>query len=236
MKRKPIIGVMPSTNDNLTEIRLPLTYMNAVKQHGGIPFLFSFLEEPSDIKALADRCDAFLFSGGVDIEPSLFGEELLNDTVELCKLRDILELELIKYAILQNKPVFAICRGVQILNVALGGTLYQDIPAQCPDSDISHRQTGPYPEDGHYVTVEKNSPLFDIFSQNERVLVNSYHHQAIKDVAPTLTVAAKADDGIIEAVYMTDDPLVFGVQWHPEKLFDDNCHNLFEYFIKGVNV
>lgn len=232
MNRKSIIGVLPSVNDTLTEIRLPLTYMNAVKAHGGIPFLFPFLSDGDDIAALAEKCDGFLFSGGVDIEPSLFGESKLNDTVELCEWRDTLEFQLMNCALAQDKPIFAICRGIQVLNVVLGGTLYQDLPAQMPDLKILHRQTCPYPDDGHYVTVEKGSLLYELYGRKDRVFVNTYHHQAIKDLAPALIAAAHSDDGIIEAVYMSGKPYVFGVQWHPEKLFDEGCSKLFDFFIK----
>ncbi len=236
MDQKPIIGVLPSIDDMTGALRLPSGYLKAILAHGGIPFLFSFLEEEADIRALARQCDGFLFTGGVDPDPVLYGEEKLNDTVEICDCRDVLEFPLMKIALAADKPILGICRGVQVLNVALGGTLYQDLPAQRPEAPVCHRQKTGYPEDGHFITLTEDTPFRALFAE-ERPFVNTYHHQAIKDLAPDLRLLAVSDDGIAEAVCMRDRPYVFGVQWHPELIYDKNagCDRIFTYFIDCVN-
>ena len=234
---KPVIGILPSVsdNDNIGDIRLAYTYFNAVKEAGGLPVMLSFTEDYNDFDKFAEICDGFLFSGGVDIDPKLFGEEKLNDTIEICPARDNTELKLIHFLLDKKKPIFAICRGIQVLNVALGGTLYQDIPSQLSDSKINHRMQGLDMKGGHYVKIKQNCSLSGCFD-GDKALVNTYHHQAIKDLAEGLEVFAIADDDIIEGVYLKDNPSVFGVQWHPEKLFDDNCQKMFEYFIKQCKI
>ena len=136
---KPVIGILPSVsdNDNIGDIRLAYTYFNSVKEAGGLPVMLSFTEDYNDFDKFAEICDGFLFSGGVDIDPKLFGEEKLNDTIEICPVRDNTELKLIKFLLDKKKPIFAICRGIQVLNVVLGGTLYQDIPSQFSESKVS---------------------------------------------------------------------------------------------------
>lgn len=230
--RKPIVGLLPSVDDMTGATKLSAAYTKAVLAHGGVPFLFSFLQEEPDIRQLAQQCDAFLFTGGIDPDPALYGEEKLNDTVEISDCRDRLEFPLLKMALELDRPVLGICRGIQVLNVALGGSLYQDLPAQLPDDPVCHRQKAGYPQDGHFVRIVENTPLRKIFGE-ARAFVNTYHHQAIKTLAPGLLTMASADDGIVEAVCMKERPYVFGVQWHPELIYGESkgCDAIFSYFI-----
>ncbi|MFR1518909.1 MAG: gamma-glutamyl-gamma-aminobutyrate hydrolase family protein [Clostridia bacterium] len=230
--RKPVVGLLPSVDDMTGATKLSAGYMNAVLSHGGVPFLFTFLEEEADMRQLALQCDAFLFTGGIDPDPALYGEETLNDTVQISKCRDTLEFPLFQIALELDKPILGICRGIQVLNVVLGGTLYQDLPAQMPGSPVCHRQKAGYPEDGHFVNLAAGTPIAEIFGE-KRVFVNTYHHQAIKALAPELLLMAAADDGIAEAVCMKERPYVFGVQWHPELIYEKNrgCGRIFDYFL-----
>ena len=138
--RKPIVGLLPSVDDMTGATKLSAAYTKAVLAHGGVPFLFSFLQEEADMRQLAQQCDAFLFTGGIDPDPALYGEEKLNDTVEISDCRDRLEFPLLKMALELDRPVLGICRGIQVLNVALGGSLYQDLPAQLPDDPAIDRK------------------------------------------------------------------------------------------------
>jgi len=193
-------------------------YMQAVTAAGGIPLVLPLTGDKTDIEALAHLCDGFLFTGGPDVHPAIFGEETMRYCGEISEKRDMLEMQLLKEVIQLDKPVFGICRGIQLINVALGGSLYQDIPAQVEGEPIAHSQQPPYDVSVHTVNVERESPLFDIMNQ-EKFLVNSMHHQAIKDLAPSLKSAAKSRDGLIECVYMPGKSFFLAVQWHPEYLW-----------------
>jgi putative glutamine amidotransferase len=181
-----------------------------------------------------DRIDGLLLSGGYDVCPGLFGEETLNDSVEIDGLRDEAEMPLIRAAVERDIPILAICRGVQILNVALGGTLIQDLPTQ-RDSRIRHRQEGERQMSSHAVCIIPNSRLREIVGSDE-VDVNSFHHQSLQRVADGLSVVATAPDGVIEAVERSDSRFVVGVQWHPEEMTEvsDEAKRLFESFVKAA--
>jgi putative glutamine amidotransferase len=164
--------------------------------------------------------DGVLIPGGVDMDPSNYGETPLPTCGRLDPARDRVELQFARWAIAEGKPLFGLCRGLQIVNVALGGTLYQDIAAQRNDA-IKHDYfpTAGYSRDhlAHSVTVTSGSRL-DAMVGTAPLRVNSMHHQAVKDLAPGLAPTAVAPDGLIEALESTDQPFVLGVQWHPESL------------------
>lgn len=235
-KRKPIIGILPSVEPSNKMTKVNYGYTNGIIKHGGIPMIFTFVENETDMKQMVDLCDAILLVGGVDVDPKLFGEEKLNDTVDISPERDALELPVIKMALEQDKPILGVCRGIQILNVALGGTLYQDLAVQNTASNaLVHSQKIGYPEGGHYVDIVKGSLLDDLFGE-EKTFVNTYHHQAVKDVAPGLEVGAFSEDGLVEAVYLRERPYVLAVQWHPELIREQHkCSDkIFEYFMSCV--
>ena len=145
-----------------------------------------------------------------------------------------MERKLFPLALETGKPMLGICRGIQLFNVMLGGSLYQDIPTECP-SDVEHHETPPYDKVAHPVTVEQGTPLYQAVGVTQ-MGVNSYHHQGIKALGKGLRVAAKAPDGMVEAVYLPDHPFALAVQWHPEfsRLSDENSRRIFEAFVKAA--
>ena len=163
-KRKPIIGILPSLEPSNKMTKVNYGYTNGIIKHGGIPMIFTFVEDEADIKQMVDMCDAFLFVGGVDVNPALYGEEKFNDTVDWSIERDALERPVVKMAMEQDKPIMGVCRGIQIINVSLGGTLYQDLPVQntAPNAHV-HSQTVGYPEGGHNINIVKGSLFEELF-------------------------------------------------------------------------
>lgn len=211
---KPIIAITPRYEKRHTWQRPG--YQECITQAGGIPVHLSVNALGSSIEDIAHRFDGFLLSGGADIHPGAYGEELLPTCGELCPERDALEIPLAAAAIRLNKPVLGICRGFQVLNVALGGTLYQDLPTQLPGA-LPHDQPEPFEKPTHPVNVVKGSPLYQMIRE-ERIQVNSMHHQGVRRLAEPLSAMAIAEDHLIEAFYMLDRDFVMGVQWHPEYL------------------
>ncbi|KIQ55902.1 gamma-glutamyl-gamma-aminobutyrate hydrolase family protein [Meiothermus taiwanensis] len=167
------------------------------------------------LPALLHQLDGVLLPGGVDVDPAQFGEEPIPELGEVSLERDTLELFVARYTAQHGIPTLGICRGIQVMNVALGGSLYQDLPAQ-GFRTVQHSQKAEPPVLGHGLEQTGQSPLSKLFAPRFRV--NSYHHQAIKDLAPGLRAVAAAPDGIVEAVVLEDHPFYLGVQWHPELL------------------
>ena len=230
---KVIIGILTEVDDELTT-KVRGSYINAIEKSGGVPVVLPYVKDERTIEDFADICDGFLFTGGVDVDPSRYGEEakptcekpqLFRDELEFCALRVILR---------KAKPILAICRGAQLINAALGGTLYQDIPSECP-SHVLHRQTEPDNAPSHDVRVLPSTPLSEII-KSERMAANSFHHQAIKTLGEGLRAMATAEDGIIEAFYSTTEDYLYAYQWHPERLFDTDLQNrlIFEDFTSAV--
>ncbi|RIH78439.1 putative glutamine amidotransferase [Meiothermus hypogaeus] len=167
------------------------------------------------LPALLHKLDGVLLPGGVDVDPAHFGEEPIPEMGEVSLERDAIELFVARYTAQHGIPTLGVCRGVQVMNVALGGSLYQDLPAQGFRS-VQHYQKAEPPVLGHSVEQTGQSPLNKLFEPRFRV--NSYHHQALKDLAPGLRPVATAPDGIVEAVALEGHPFYLGVQWHPELL------------------
>ncbi len=236
---KPLIGITCSSSANDVHAanpqdRLNCAYSRAVALAGGIPVLIPNVAEPDLIAAYLGKIDGLMLSGGYDLEPMLFGEDKLSDTVETDPPRDRAEIPLIGKALKSNMPILAICRGIQSLNVALGGSLFQDIPIQIT-SDIIHRQPGGRSEMSHAVKVSADSTTRALV-QSDAFRVNSFHHQAIKGLGRDLIVTARAEDGIVEAVEIPGDRFVVGVQWHPEELVhvSEEARNLFQGFVAAA--
>jgi putative glutamine amidotransferase len=216
-------------------------YIEAIQKSKGIPIVLPVLEEfnTETIKRQVSLVDAILIQGGIDVTPSLYGEEALPELDITCIKTDKFLLEVIKYAKERKIPILGICKGMQLINVSYGGTLYQDIKYAGLDSK-SHRQseesiTKPF----HSINIEKNSLLGKIFDNKEKLMVNSYHHQAVKDLGKGLVIDAKADDGIIESIHYDDkSQWILGVQFHPEQLSRNNedFRAIFSEFIKQANL
>lgn len=225
MPRKPIIGITPTPMDDSQDhgdfhrYAIANTYTQAVEAAGGVPLVIP--PQSGNISEILDTIDGLLLSGGGDIDPAHYGDDYVHEkTYGIHAGRDELELALAKAALERDMPVLCICRGIQILNVALGGTLYQDVPSEFSD-EISHRQQEqsiPKEEPGHDVAVEPGSLLADVYGAST-IAVNSFHHQSLKEIAPGLKVAATAPDGTVEAVEHPERTWVLGVQWHPEMMF-----------------
>ncbi len=195
-------------------------YVQAVSLCGGIPLILPDIEG-SNPAAVIDRLDALLISGGnFDIDPALYGETPHPELGILKPRRTAYELGLLRAALAKDIPLLAICGGLQLLNVHLGGSLYQHLPAQC-DSRVQHEQKGKEKAAAHALSVEPKSTLHDILGTAE-IMVNSTHHQAIKKLGEGLNAVALAPDGIIEAVEIPAHRFALGVQWHPEALINNH--------------
>lgn len=188
--------------------------IRAVAEAGGVPVLIPNAGDEKTLAATLDLVDGVYLPGGNDVDPWLYGEEPVPGMGEFDPDWDALDVTAAKMALERGLPILAICRGVQVLNVAAGGTLYQDIPSQVPGA-LKHRQDGPRWAASHAVELAPDSRLARIFGQRT-LRVNSFHHQAVKDVAPGFRAAAKAPDGIVEAIERSEGAFVVGVQWHPE--------------------
>jgi putative glutamine amidotransferase len=247
MRRRPIIGIPTQTLHAMDGIPegLPESwvmnqrYSRVVAAAGGLPVMIPLLEDEDTLHALYDRMDGVLIPGGVDMDPSNYGEAPLPSCGRIDPARDRVELQFARWAIAEGKPLFGLCRGLQIVNVALGGTLYQDIAAQRSDA-IKHDYfpTAGYSRDhlAHSVTVASGSRL-DALVGTAPLRVNSMHHQAVKDLAPGLAPTAVAPDGLIEALESTDHQFVLGVQWHPESLTerDPRMQRLVAGFVEAAS-
>lgn len=189
-------------------------YSQAVLHVGGAPLIIPASQNTGSLEAILAAVHGIILSGGPDMHPRAYGEEPLLGLDELDEGLDRFELRVAGLALQKHLPVLAICRGIQVLNVAMGGTLYQDIASQVKES-ICHTPKVDKGVHTHTVRIEPNTKLLSIMQKKE-IWVNGKHHQAIKEPAPGLIVSARARDGVIEAVEFPERPFVMGVQWHPE--------------------
>lgn len=233
MEKNPIIGVCPLWDAGKNSYWMLPGYMDGILDAGGVPIILPLTEDAERIRRAAEICGGFLFTGGPDVSPGLYGKQAEFDNVDCCPQRDRLEALLLEMALNADKPVLGICRGIQLLNAFLGGTLYQDLPSEAP-SPVEHHQKAPYDVPIHEVVTEPGSPLADL--AGARLWVNSCHHQAIRDLSPRLRPMAAAPDGILEAVYMPDREFVWAVQWHPEFFHgtDENSRRIFRAFVESA--
>jgi putative glutamine amidotransferase len=234
--KKPIIGITPLFDDDKDSIWMLPGYMNGIMMAGGLPFILPFTSDEEDILRMAEDFDGFVFTGGPDVDPSFYNEKKLSCCGEIQLSRDYLEMKLFNQLIKTDKPVLGICRGLQLINVALGGTLYQDLNSQRKEMTFNHQQNPPYNQPIHKIVI-CGSKLSDIYDRKE-IMVNSCHHQAVKKLADRLKTAAISEDGVIEAAYITDKKFVLAVQYHPEFTYleDEMSRRLFDEFVKNCKV
>jgi putative glutamine amidotransferase len=234
---KPLIGITTNQSTNSygqPTILLQQSYVRAVMQAGGVPVLIpsSIAEDGWD--AVYARLDGILFSGGGDISLDYFSGEPHPRIDDVDLQRDSVELKMVQAAVSDGKPFLGICRGCQVVNVALGGTLYTHIPDQLPNA-LDHA----YPGNMrtvlvHEVKIEEGTRAAEIYSE-PIIKVNSLHHQGLKEIAPALRIAGHAPDGLIEAIELPDHPFGLAVQWHPEWLTDqESTRNLFRKFVEAA--
>lgn len=232
---KPLIGITPSYDYNENRVRISDFYHRGVEAAGGLPVILPVPSSLNTLESIISKLDGILFSGGTDIDPKHFGENTLPQNGEVNPYRDETELFLAKLAFQRNLPALGICRGVQIMNIALGGTIYQDIQTQYQGEHIKHSQSAPSWYPCHKVIIKKESKLFNILDQGE-IEVNSFHHQALKQIAKDFQVSATSPDGITEAIESPFHQFYIGVQWHPELMWEKSSHmlKLFEAFVSSA--
>lgn len=241
MKRK-IIGVSSDfifIENNISEgfrrIFINEDYTKAIELAGGIPLVIPFSLNKETLEQALNMCDGLLLTGGADVNPFLYNEERSKKLGNIKPERDLYEKELYCIAKEKKLPILGICRGMQIVNVLEGGTLYQDLEyRECnKDRQIEHLQKDNKTYPAHYVEIKEGSHLFNIFKTNE-VAVNSYHHQAVKDLASDFIITAKSRDGIIEG-FESKEKRIICVQWHPEKMLNDSkMIEIFKYFLSSI--
>ncbi len=218
---KPIIGVTVDKirGDSYNYQKLNECNLKALTDSGAIPIMLPITGDDALIGDYLNIVDGLYFSGGNDIDPLTFGEDPIKEIGAIDYSRDEFEIKLFRKAASKNMPILGICRGAQVINAAAGGTLYQDIYAQKEgvNGHSPNFSSGGYAH--HKVKIIKDSKLYNIL-QNDKLNINSFHHQAVKDVAEGYKVTAYAEDGIIEAIESVNHSFVIGVQWHPELMFE----------------
>ncbi len=237
-QKRPVIGIS-STWGGGTTTQVPVTYVNSVILAGGVPLVLPLTDDSELLGAMLDRVDGVIMTGGEDIDPlKWFGEEPIPAMGEIAPKRDDFDIALIRLAVERGIPLLGICRGHQLLNVAFGGNLYQDLPSQLKGYSVKHRQSSPGWYGTHSIKIEKGSLLNKQIGLDS-VAVNTFHHQAVKDVAPGFKATAWSKDGVIEAMEKTGSSKVFGVQFHPE-VFTSNGYDtfigIFKHLVKEASI
>ena len=200
-----------------SRVRLTAAYVTALENAGLIPLIVPPLSSADAAAAVLDSVAGLVLTGGEDVDPSRYGEERHEKVRSVNAARDATEAALVEAARSRGKPVLAICRGIQILNVALGGTLVQDISSQC-ETNIAHDEEGPRDSRSHEVSIEPGSLIARAVGA-EHMTVNSFHHQSVKRLGEGMRVTARSPDGVIEGIESADKEWwVMGVQWHPEEM------------------
>jgi len=233
---KPRILVPIALTEEKLHFRLRRSYLDCVIAAGGLPVLVPVTLPLEDVRFLFEQSEGVLLVGGADVEPAYYGQPAHPTTYGIDPDRDRVEFALVRWAVETNKPLLGLCRGLQVLNVALGGTLIQDIPSHNPNALPHDAETLGQPRTAllHEITVEPHSQLATLLQQH-RLAVNSLHHQAIDQLASSLVATAYADDGIIEAAEVPTCRFILGVQWHPEELAPTRAdmHRLFTAFVSA---
>lgn len=236
--RTPVIGIptrQVQSGSQPPRLCQNRAYVRAVTRAGGAPLLIPEGMDEHGLRAVYDRCDGVLLAGGKDVDPAHYGEALHTESRLAGADEDRQELALARWAVDEGKPLLAICRGIQVLDVALGGSLYQDLAAELPGSQKHDWYPG-FARNrlSHAVDVVEGSLLSELVGAGS-LLVNSLHHQAVRAVAPRLVVSAKAPDGVIEGVEAPEHLFALGVQWHPEELAgeDPRAQRLFEALVEA---
>ena len=237
----PIIGVFADTMScnkggfgDVTRQYINAAYISAVEDAGAVPFIIPVSNDLEKTKKLIDLCDGLLFPGGEDIDPGYYGENPHKNLGEIRPEVDKFLFHSLLYALEQRKPALGICKGMQMMVVATGGSLYQDIYSQREEETFLHCQSGRRTYGVHQVQIDKDSRLFQILETGQ-IATNSMHHQSVRTLGKGLRLSAHTEDGIVEAVESLDGRLI-GVQWHPEFSYekDDNSKSLIRAFATSI--
>lgn len=229
--RKAVIGLIPLWDDARASLWMLPGYADAVAAAGGVPMTLPLTDDSATLAQVAGMIDGLLLTGGHDVAPACYGEQAIAECGKSCARRDSMELALIRLMLAAHKPIFGICRGIQMLNVSLGGTLYQNLALQHP-SPVDHHMSPPYDRAVHGVSISAGTLLRDIVGA-DALGVNSYHHQAVRKLAPALRASAVSEDGLVEGVELAEEKFVVAVQWHPEFRYrsDEPSMCLFRRFV-----
>lgn len=231
MQQRPVVGITSRKIHFFHKERpfprwgVALDYCAAVEAAGGIPVVLPLSQDASVLEGMFSLLDGLLLPGGFDVDPIHYGEEPSRLLEDVDPLRDLTELYLARRALAEDLPIFGVCRGEQLLNVAAGGSLYQDLHAQSGRETLKHFQETAEERPTHSVEIEPDTILREIVGA-ANVRVNSYHHQAVKALAPGFRASARAKDGIVEAIESTTHSYAIGVQWHPELAHHGGDFNL----------
>lgn len=213
-----LIGITSSMEISKSHYATASENVNAITSSSGVPVILPNTHDTDHIEYYAQMLDGLYATGGYDIDPTLFGEEPHPGLGTIIPVRDAFELELMKRFLELDKPVLAVCRGSQILNIAAGGDMYQDIYSQIQEADLlQHQQKAPKEHGSHFVHVPENSLLHQL-TDMDVLRVNSRHHQANRTVAEPFSISGKASDGIVEAIESKQHAFALGLQWHPENM------------------
>lgn len=237
MSQRPVIGVVPLVDYKLESLWMLPGYFDAVAEAGGVPVMLPLTADAEALSCALDVVDGVVVGGGQDVDPSLYGERGQQAAAlcgELCPERDAMEALLVPELVARDVPTLGICRGIQVANAVLGGTLWQDLPRQRP-SVVEHHGKPPYDQPVHSVEVLARTPLAACVGAGE-LAVNSYHHQALRDMAPGLEVMAAAADGVVEAVWRPASRFFWAVQWHPEfaHKVDEPSRKIFSALVEAA--
>lgn len=219
-----VIGITCSWDDDSGRYYLNSLYVRAIVAAGGVPVIIPDCFRKEQMQQLLSFLDGLLLSGGGDVDPVYFGEEPLPSCGEITPARDALEIELVRMSLAAGLPVLGICRGAQVLNIAAGGNIYQDLNTQVKDC-LQHNQKAPIWAPTHRIQIRPGTRLESIFRERE-LRVNSFHHQAVRNPAPGFIVCALAGDGVIEGIESTTHRFALGIQCHPEGMWEKDSRFL----------
>lgn len=229
---KLIIGITALYDSERASYWMLPGYMKGIEEAGGIPIMLPLTADKEVVEVLCAQCDGLLLTGGQDVSPALYGMSVSPACGEICHERDAMEEQLLRSFMRRDKPVLGICRGIQLLNAVLGGTLYQDLPTEYP-SEVVHQQKPPYDVPAHGVSLVPGTPLHRLL-RRDTLPVNSCHHQAIRMLSPHLVPMAMSPDGLVEAAFMPEARFIWAVQWHPEFSYrtDEGSRMILRAFVE----